>query len=321
MIRAFHLSEGRLRDAGPEGVAGAVWLDLVEPDEAERARASELIGLSLPTREDQQEIEQSSRLYLVSGVPVMTAQIPAGFDGRAAALEPVSFVLTADRLVTLRHHTPRPFDTYPDRAAQASLGCTSAETVLAGLLEAIVDRLADITEQAGREIDGLSRASFDPAPGDDPDHQHTLRAIGLSDGLVMQLRESLLTMERLLGFLLPVLDQRGAAPELRSMVKSFLRDVRTIAEHAGFLQQKTALLLDATLGMIEIEQANIIKIFSVVAVIFLPPTLIASIYGMNFAHMPELDWRLGYPMALALMVASVVAALVIFRRKGWFRWR
>ncbi len=320
MFRAFHLADGGLRDEGEAGAAGAVWLDLVEPDESERARVSRLIGHALPTREEQEEIEQSSRLYLLAGVPVMTAQLPSGFDGKEAALEPVSFLLTEDRVVTVRHHTPRPFDTYPARAGQASLGCHSPETVLVGLLEAIVDRLADITEQAGREIDTLSRATFQPGEGTDVDHQRVLRAIGLSDGLVMQLRESLLTMERLLGFLLPALESREADRELRGLVKSFLRDVRTIAEHAGFLQQKTALLLDATLGLINIEQAQIIKIFSVVAVVFLPPTLIASIYGMNFAHMPELEWRYGYPLALALMAASVAAALAIFRRKGWFRW-
>lgn len=315
MIRAFHLSGGGLREGDAQG---AVWLDLLEPGDEERARAAEILGVSIPTREDQEEIEQSSRLYMVEGVPVMTVLLPSGFDGRRANLEPASFILMADRLVTLRHHEPRPFDSYPARAAQASLGARSAETVFLGLVEVIVDRLADITEQAGREIDALSRTSFAPEADSTPDHQAMLRAIGLADRLVMQLRESLLTLERMLGFLLPVLEQRHSGRELRGVAKSFLRDVRTIAEQAGFLQQKTALLLDATLGFINIEQAAIIKIFSVVAVIFLPPTLIASIYGMNFAVMPELGWRFGYPMALGLMVASVVAALVIFRRKGWF---
>lgn len=315
MIRAFHLVAGGLAEGAEDG---AVWLDLVAPDDDERARVAERVGVAIPTRADQEEIEQSSRLYMVEGVPVMTALLPSGVEGLRADLEPASFILTADRLVTLRHHAPRPFETYPARAAQATLDARSAETVCLGLLEAIVDRLADETEHAGREIDALSRASFAPAPGARPDHQATLRAIGRADGLVMQLRESLLTLERMLGFLLPVLEQRHSGRDLRGVARSFLRDVRTIAEQAGFLQQKTGMLLDATLGLINIEQAAIIKIFSVVAVIFLPPTLIASIYGMNFAVMPELGWRFGYPMALGLMVASAVAALVIFRRKGWF---
>ena len=126
-----------------------------------------------------------------------------------------------------------------------------------------------------------------------------------------------MTVERLLGFLMPVLEGRKAGREMRSMIKSQFRDVRTITEQAGFLQQKTVFLLDATLGLINIEQNAIIKIFSVVAVAFLPPTLVASAYGMNFRVMPELGWPFGYPFALGLMGLSALVPLWYFRRRRW----
>jgi magnesium transporter len=292
---------------------------MLEPSDAERVEVSASIGVEVPSRADQEEIEQSSRLYIEHGTPVMTVLLPSRTADSATQIGPVTFILTPERLVTVRHHSPRPFETYPPRAGRAALGCHNVEQLMMGLLEDIIDRLADITEQAGRDIDALSKTVFQPDAATKADLQSVLLQIGAKDAMVMQLRESLLTLERMLGFLMPVIDARkGAGRELRGMVKTQLRDVHTISEQAGFLVQKTGLLLEATLGLINIEQSGIIKIFSVAAVVFLPPTLIASIYGMNFGHMPELDWRFGYPLALGAMVLSAVIPLVYFKRKGWF---
>ena len=317
MIRAFRMQGNGLAPS-EDDLASAQWLDLLKPSDSERAHVSTLIGVEVPSKADQEEIEQSSRLYLERGVPVMTVLLPARSGAGSTEIAPVTFIITTDRLVTVRHHEPRPFESFPPRAGKASLGCGTVERMGLGLLEEIIDRLADITEQVGREIDALSRAVFRPGAAPTEDLQKTLREIGAKDALVMHLRESLLTLERMLGFLVPVMDARKTGKEVRGMIKSHLRDVKTIEEQADFLMQKTGLLLDATLGLINIEQSGIIKIFSVVAVVFLPPTLIASIYGMNFAYMPELEWPWGYPMALGLMVLSAVGPLVYFRRKGWF---
>jgi magnesium transporter len=317
MIRAFRISGNGLVP-GEDDLGAAAWIDLVQPSDAERGQVSALVGIELPSRADQEEIEVSSRLYLDGGVPVMTVLLPARSGVDATEIMPVTFIVAADRLVTVRHHNPRPFETFPPRAGRASLGCHNVEQLALGLLEEIIDRLADLTEQAGREIDALSRTVFRPDPAAKTDLQAILRRIGIEDALVMHLRESLLTIERMLGFLVPVMDGRKTGREIRAMVKSHQRDVRTITEQAGFLMQKTGVLLEATLGLINIEQSAIIKIFSVAAVVFLPPTLIASIYGMNFEHMPELDWWFGYPLAVGAMVVSAVLPLVYFRRKGWF---
>lgn len=317
MIRAFAAGETGLSQT--DEIDAAIWLDLAEPTEAERAETGRLIGFQIPSRADQDEIEQSSRLYLDNGAPVMTILLPARSGAEAAEMGPVTFIITERRLVTVRHHHPRPFETFPSRAAKASPGCGSPERLALGLLEEIIDRLADITENVGREIDALSRAVFRPVSGADQDLKETLRRIGANDALVMHLRESLMTLERMLGFMVSVIEARhGADGELGGVLEGQLRDVKTIVEQANFLTQKTGLLLDATLGLISIEQNGIIKIFSVVAVIFLPPTLIASIYGMNFAHMPELEFAWAYPGALVLMLVSAVLPLIWFRWKGWF---
>jgi magnesium transporter len=317
MITAYARDGEGLRALSSGDATAPIWIDLFQPDDTELALVSGRAGIDLPTKADQEEIEQSSRLYLEDGVPVMTALLPARTGTEAMQMGPVTFVLRASQLITIRHHAPRPFETFPGRAGKSSLGCATAEALLVGLLEEIIDRLADITEHSGREIDAISRRVFGPDKMDTEAHRAALREIGAADTQVMHLRESLMTLERVLGFLMPVLDTLRAAKALRAMLKTHYRDVRTIAEHASYLQQKTALLLDATLGMINIEQNAIIKIFSVVAVAFLPPTLVASIYGMNFTHMPELDWPWGYPLALGIMVLTAVVPLWFFKRRGW----
>jgi len=321
MIHYIH-DAGGLRaetsaEAGAEAGAGAIWTDLEAPEAEALARLSAQYGIELPTREDQEEIEQSSRLYLEGGVPVMTVLLPSRTSAGEMQIGPVSFVLLGDRLITIRHHDPRPFSTFPAKAGKAAHGAATPEAVLFGLLEEIIDRLADITEQSGREIDHTAKRIFGPETLGTEQYRTALREIGRADGRVMQLRESLMTIERMLGFLGPVMDGRKAGKPLRATLKSQYRDVRTIAEQAGYLQQKTAFMLDAALGLINIEQNAIIKIFSVVAVAFLPPTLVASSYGMNFAHMPELGWPLGYPFAIGLMLLSAAVPLWFFRRRGW----
>ncbi len=298
--------------------ADAIWLDLHQADEAALADIATLIGFTPPTRAEQQEIELSSRLYMNEGAAVMTALIPAHTKREQAEIGPITFILTADRLVTLRDNDPRPFSTYPVRAKQAALPCTSAATVLLGLTDEIIARLADLIEYAGRKIELLSNSIFRPDSDTRPDLQARLRKIGWRDELVTHVRDSLVSLERLLTFLGNALEQRREGEEVRAAVATQLRDIHIISEQAGFLMQKTSFLLDATLGLISIEQNAITKMFSIVAVVFLPPTLVASIYGMNFQFMPELGFAIGYPLALVLMLVLAVLPLIYFRRKGWF---
>lgn len=291
----------------------APWIDLIHPDDDERRGAERALGLPLPDRDDQDEIEQSSRLYHAEGGSVMTALLPFEDDEGVLSTAPVSFALTPRRLATIRHRPHRAFQGFCDAPARASVAPDTPAGILVGLLESVVDRLADITEQTGQGIERMTRAVFRLGGDARRDHDADLRRIGGLDSGVAQLRESLLSMERLLAFLRPALADEAAARAIRNAQ----RDVRTISDQANFLTSKTAMLLDAKLGMISIEQNDIAKIFSIVATVFLPPTLIASVFGMNFAAMPLLEWRWGFALCMALMIATALVPLVWFRRKGW----
>lgn len=322
MIRAFVVEAGRLRSVDlTQHKTEVMWADLLAPTKAEEALIEEWVGIGIPTREEMEEIEISSRLYVEDNALFMTATLPAQTDDDHPLMSPVTFVLAGNRLITIRYHEPRAFQTFPTRAEKVSVGCTNGETILIGLLETIVDRLADILERAGRDIDALSHDIFQSAETKankrDRSFQKVLQTIGRKEGLTSDIRDSLMTLQRLSGFLGNALGQDKAGKELRARVKVLTRDVMSLTDHVTFLSQKITFLLDATLGMINIEQNGIIKIFSVAAVVFLPPTLVASVYGMNFDIMPELHWPLGYPFALGLMVLSAILPFWYFKRRGW----
>lgn len=323
MIRAFVVDRDRLAvvDDLLSNRDRVVWADLFEPSKEEEAAIENWIGVGIPTREEMEEIEISSRLYTEDGALFMTATLPAQADGDHPVMSPVTFVLAGDRLITVRYHEPRAFQTFPMRAEKTDLGCTSGATILMALLEAVVDRLADVLERASGEVVDISHDIFHPAEKKaskrDRDFQLILRRIGRKEDLVSKIQDSLLTLQRLSGFFAQAAMQRKNDKDVRARVKTLSRDVSSLTDHATFLTQKITFLLDATLGMINIEQNGIIKIVSVAAVVFLPPTLVASIYGMNFEAMPELKWLLGYPFALALMVVSAVFPFWYFKRRGW----
>lgn len=319
MIRAFQSDGAHLRPADPDD-HDAIWLDMFGPDAAEISAVSAQLGVEMPTEADMEEIEHSSRLYIENGVAFLTATLPEGADIDDPMLGPVTFVLAPTRLVTLRHHDPKSFQTFPVQSHKAPVSCASAEGVLMGLLDAVTDRLADILERAKREIDALSRSVFrrSETPQDKSlSFQSTLEQIGRKGDLVSKMRESLTSMERLLGFLGQVTLVRSSDKDIRGAIKTLSRDVHSLIEYTQFLGDKITLLLDATLGMINIEQSGIIKIFSVAAVVFLPPTLVASIYGMNFTFMPELRWEFGYPFAILTMILAAVLPYRYSKYRGW----
>ncbi len=323
MLRTYGIGDGRLRELPPGGgdaAAGTiVWHDLLAPGREEEVALERALGIELPTRDEMREIEFSSRLYSDSGSTYMTALVPSHTDGDDIMIDPITFILAGSRLVTIRYTEPRAFTNFPARAEKADLGLQHGQDVLLGLLEAIVDRLADVLERAGHEVDTISRAVFGLDAGSTtrrgPDYKTTLTEIGRKGDLTSHIRDSLATLERLTAYLGPKLN--GAEHAAREQLAALVADIRSLSDHSEFIAQKTTFLLDATLGLINIEQNGIIKIFSVAAVVFLPPTLVASIYGMNFVHMPELGWRLGYPFAIGLMILSAILPYLYFKRRGW----
>ncbi|MBB4006946.1 magnesium transporter CorA family protein [Allorhizobium taibaishanense] len=297
-----------------------LWLDLLSPDREEEALAERLLGLPLPTREDLKDIEPSSRLYMDDHGVYMTASLICKAESDAPLLGDVGFILGAGRLVTVRYTEPRAFGLFTAALGRSHAQCTSNAVMLARLLETVVDRTAEVLEIAGMRLENLSGQVFV-----DRSHAKRRQARFLEDRLfdiaahhrlVSKTRDSLASLSRLVSFLLSVGLVKDNT-EARDLCQVVAHDIQSLSEHAGFIASNISFMLDASLGLINVEQNAIIKIFSIASVVFLPPTLVASIYGMNFQIMPELTWVFGYPFALIVMVLSAIIPFLFFRSKGW----
>ena len=296
----------------------AVWFDLVSPTITEDKAVERRLGIAVPTREEMQEIEVSSRLYVENGARYMTATLMCQSETDSPKTTAVTFILASHRLVTVRYDEPKPFQIVDHKLARQCPEKMTGEMVLVDLLDAIVDRAADILERIGNEVDAVSRDIFEPeSDRTSAYYKSILTSIGRRGDLTSKVRESLLSIGRLLLFLANEAEGMRWGKDTRTLLKSMQRDVQSLSDHATYLANKITFLLDAIVGVVTIEQNNIIKIFSVAAVALLPPTLIASIYGMNFKDMPELGWRYGYPLALGLMIAGAVMPYLYFKWKKW----
>lgn len=324
MLFAYHPAPtGLTRAALDAPLDQAVWIDLYRPMANQIADLAGL-GITVPSLADMEAIEVSSRLYRVPGVEYMTIVLTGLSVAKEPTSGPVCFILTPHRLITVRHHVPRPFETYPDRAGRAGTSCDRPEAIFLGLLEEIVGRLADILETIGTGLDDVTRQVYQGGASvlEASQLQKALQKVGREGDLLSRVRLGLLTVERAVSFHMqvetdPNTPRRGAGDQRRNATKALLRDLLALEVHADFLASRLALTSDATLGMINLSQNVTVRILSVVAALFLPPTLIASIYGMNFAHMPELALPYGYPLAVTLMLASAIGTYLFLKWKHW----
>jgi magnesium transporter len=324
MLTAFSPRSEQVQvDVGADGhdLAQVVWFDLLSPSRQEEEFVEENLAVSVPTREDLVEIEPSSRLYRENGALHLTANVMAGASEHKPHATPISFVLTKERLITVRYDDPLPFRAFISHMSRQPDLCSTPASTLVFLLDAIVERAADILEEVAQRTDSVSAKVFDrPAVGKrkrmtNEALEGILLEIGNSQQMLSKVRESLSSLARLASFLAFSLPEYEPA-EVPHM-KTVSRDITSLADQAAFMSSNVTFLLDAALGLINIEQNAIIKIFSVAAVIFLPPTLVGTVYGMNFAHMPELDWAFGYPMSIGLMIVSATLPYLWFKKKGW----
>lgn len=332
MLRAYRREDCRLvpteldltSHSPPADASGALWLDLITPTREEVHFAEHLLGISIPTQEEAQEIEVSARLYHEDSAEFMTMTGVSQLESEAPMTTPISFILKGETLATIRYAQPKPFFTYATRAQKAgAVPCINSEQVMLGLVEALIERMAEALEKTGRNLERLSRQVFRYKPpggtaSKSRDFQAIIEEIGARGDLLAMVRESLVSLNRLLAYHNTTGKAAdGPSKDAVAWVKDMLQDVVALSDHATYLSNKTNFLLDATLGLINLEQNQIIKIFSIAAVCLMPPTLIASSYGMNFRHMPELEWLFGYPYALALMLITAIIPFVWFKRKGW----
>ncbi|WP_210527201.1 magnesium transporter CorA family protein [Rubellimicrobium arenae] len=320
MLFAYRLVDRRLERLGPGAdLREAIWVDLYRPQPEQAAKVQAELGIDVPTLADMEEIEISNRFYREDGNDFMTVILPGQTPDGTQSSGPVTFILMPGRLVTVRHHAPRPFETFAARADRSSTGCGSHIRLFLGLVEEIVSRFADLLEATGHVLDAIAArvyAGTNEALTSD-ELEDALRSTGRQGEVVARVRLGLLTVERMLSVFSLWTDDRDQSGNLKPYVKSMMRDMQALEVHADFLSGRVGLATDTTLGMVNLSQNQTVRIVSVVAVLFLPPTLIGTVYGMNFHNMPELDWPWGYPVALALMVLSAVGTWAYFKWRGW----
>ncbi len=317
------LSESDLSaSAIPEGI---VWIDLLVPTDEEAAFIERATGLHVPSREELSEIETSSRLRSDKGVLYLS--MPAVFRSNGQPVtSPLGFVLSAEHMITVRFEPLPAFETFKSELNIPQNVHPSSAGAFAGLLETMVDRMADVLEQVGGELDMVSHIVFRPKTKLDAkapparaenDLRETMRAIGRAGDLISKIRDSLMGIGRIVPYTMGHCVS-WMPPEVRQTLETLRMDVVSLNDYDGYLTNKVQFLLDATLGLINIEQNNIIKVLTVVSVVGVPPTLVASWYGMNFKTIPELDWAYGYPYVIVLALLSAILPLVWFRVRGWF---
>ncbi len=322
--RAYSNRTQQLQPFSAAGMAAIsddiIWIDLDHPTVDEERTVERCLGIELPTPDEMKDIEPSSRLYQEDGASYMTASVLWRADTEQPETTAVGFILHQNRLVTIRYAEPKPFRAFAAHAERERTVLSSGAATLAALLEAMVDRTAEILERTGAQVDEISRRIFQRRHDrrrrrSSEELEQAMADIAFHQNVTAKSRDSLVSLGRMVSFAM-LAPELVADSETREHLKTVSRDISSLTDHASFLANYVSFLGDAALGLIHVEQNQIIKIFSVAAVIFLPPTLVASSYGMNFKHMPELGWLLGYPTAIGLMIVSAVIPYLLFKRRG-----
>ncbi len=318
MLTAYGFVDKRLRPVPVESAEDllrpdVVWIDSVEPNEHERALLQDVFRLKLDD-DEVEDIEDSARCFVdEAGIHLNSFFLHQHHDG--AEVVTVSFLLNEGRLLSIRNEELAAFRLFRMRARMQVDFVRTAEDVLLSIYDVAVEYAADVLEGVYADLDKVSRRVLNRnAVMTDAAMADTVADIAAQEDLNGKVRLDLMDTRRSLSFLLRCrVLQKNQEKDLREV----LRDLESLNNHTAFLFDKINFLMDAVMGLINLQQNKIIKIFSIAAVVFLPPTVIASIYGMNFGEMPELQWHLGYPFALVLMVLSGIAPYWFFKRKGW----
>ena len=314
MINAFTINDSRLLriDDEPAELSSAIWLDLLEPTGEEREMLQEGLGQSLASFLELEDIEASARFFEDEDGLHLHSFFYCEDEENYADLASVAFTIRDGRLFTLRDRELPAFRLYRMRSrSQRLLECNAYE-VLLDLFETKIEQLADVIENVYADLEKLSRVILNGTQ--DEAFDEALNTLTEQEDTSSKVRLRLMDTQRALGFL--VRKTRLPANQLEQ-AREILRDIESLQPHNESLFQKVNFLMQAAMGYINIEQNKIMKFFSVVSVMFLPATLVASTYGMNFDFMPELHFKYGYPMAIGLMIGAAITPYIYFKRKGW----
>ncbi|MFZ2652890.1 MAG: magnesium/cobalt transporter CorA [Burkholderiaceae bacterium] len=320
MLNVFTLANGRLFQeeiASLEALAEVqpVWVDLDAPSVAEKSWIAQRFGVTIPLDAVDDDLEESARFYEEDSGELHIRSDFLIDDDRTPRNVRVAFILFKKVLFSVHEEDLPVFRLLRLRARRIPALIEDAKDVLLKLYDADAEYSADALEGIYDSLESVS-ASVLRQPVNDQAAAEALSAIARQEDLNGRIRRNVMDTRRAVSFMMR---SRLLNAEQFEEARQILRDIDSLDSHSTFLFDKINFLMNATVGFININQNKIIKIFSVASVALLPPTLIASIYGMNFRVIPELDWDLGYPFALALMLASVAAPFIYFRRKGWLR--
>ncbi|HMF06999.1 MAG TPA: magnesium transporter CorA family protein [Methylocella sp.] len=327
MLSFYTPGKGRIETvkAGETLPAEVNWIDALRPTGEEIAFLRRALGIQVPTLQTLSEIESSSKFrkeedWLYLSVPVIYEK-----EGFLPALTPLGFAMSKNVLLTVRFKSLKVLDQLQDNLFRSPVEA-GGPGALIGVLESLVEQVADVLEKTGNDLDGLSEEIFG-APGGASGHHRprddnhrlrvVMRKIGRYGDLTSKLDDLLLGMARLLPFV-----AANAAPDLnqglRAKLKSLQRDIASLNDYVTHLTNQIQFLLDATLGLTNIEQNNIFRILTVVSVVGIPPTFFASMWGMNFKNIPEYDWAFGYQFGLIVIALSAIVPFIWFKWRGWW---
>jgi magnesium transporter len=299
-----------------------LWVDLLDPTDEEKARVESKFALRLPSREELNEVESSSRISEEDGILFLS--MPSFSHARTLdePSSPIGFVLSKNVLVTIRYTQLRSFDSAAAKFSKSHAPESSIET-FAMIVDEMVDLSADLLEGLAAELDAVSRLIFLKTSGkrrnftrsNDALHD-TLLDVGNAGERLSRIRGSLLSLQRIIPFAAEP-KREWITTHIQNRLKSAQVDLLSLVDYETHLSGKTQFLLDAVLGLINTKQNDIFTALTVVSVVGIPPTLVASIYGMNFKNMPELDWAWGYQFGLALIALSTILPILWFKWRGW----
>jgi magnesium transporter len=318
-----HPSDDRSGSTGSELPPDAIWIDLLSPSEEETRSVERALGIKVPSEKSLSEIEVSSRLVSDQGKLYLSSPAVRVDEYGDAYLTPIGFIIGERVLVTIRFSRLAIFDSVAERI-NADDSLQNGMCVFTALLEAMVDRGADVLEHLGETMDSLSREIFKGGlvrskrpVRSSRKLREALQSIGIMADKLARARDVLLGAQRIASFAGDV-GNEWITPTSKKRLESVSKDVLSLSDYETRLSDKIQLLLDAILGFINIQQNDLFKILTIVSVVGVPPTILVGVWGMNFREMPELSWIWGYPFAWLAIIASGLLPLLWFKRHGWF---
>ena len=291
-----------------EDIKSVIWIDMFLPTVEEVKTIESIFDIEFPTKQESEEIELSSRYWEEANRIEINSYFLIN-DRKDPVNETVSFILQDDLLISVRYKRLASFNASIKKLLATPREYTTGYSIFSQIIDIRIDADADIVENLSKDIAAIRKQAFD----DDIDNEDLLEQMSIFENLNMKIRENLTDKQRILNSLL----KSQKVTDNKSELSIMLKDIRSLIEHTNFNFERLDYLQNIFVGLLSVEQNKVIKIFTIVNVIFLPPTLVASIYGMNFNIMPELEWEFGYLFSVGIMILSAITPLIIFRKKGW----